>query len=72
MKSAKGLARVVDLRTKFNLAAVEDTEKTCIIVVQITCADRELTMGVVVDQVSEVLNLNADAIEPPPSFGWWV
>jgi purine-binding chemotaxis protein CheW len=60
---------VIDLRGKFNMARVEDTEKTCIIVVQVQQNGSTVTMGVIVDEVSEVLNFTADQIEPSPSFG---
>ena len=60
---------VISLRQKFNMAMVEDTEKTCIIVVQVQYQDTQLTMGIVVDEVSEVLNISDGQIEPPPSFG---
>jgi purine-binding chemotaxis protein CheW len=61
---------VIDLRLKFGLPDVEYTQRTCIIVVQIG-GDRANTtpMGVVVDGVSEVLNLSAQEIEDTPDFG---
>ena len=60
---------IVSLRKKFQMPAVADTEKTCIIVVQVAYGDREITMGIIVDEVSEVLNIGDGQIEPPPSFG---
>lgn len=60
---------VVDLRCKFAMSAVEDTEKTCIIVVQVRQEDLTVTMGIIVDEVSEVLNFGGDQIEPAPNFG---
>ncbi len=60
---------VVELRLKFEIEPVEDTEKTCIIVVQVTRADATITMGIIVDEVCEVLNISSDQIEPAPSFG---
>lgn len=60
---------VVDLRLKFGMQAKEDTEMTCIIVVQLVRAAQEMTMGIIVDEVSEVLNIAQEQIEPPPSFG---
>ena len=56
---------VVSLRMKFGLPAVEDTEKTSIIVVKAPYRDTEVTMGLVVDEVLEVLSLGADQIETP-------
>lgn len=60
---------VVDLRAKFNMKPAQKTEHTCIIVVEIIRDSRKLSCGIVVDHVSEVLNITADNIEAPPSFG---
>lgn len=60
---------VVDLRRKFNLPPIPDTELTCIVVVQFASPQGSVTMGVIVDQVSEVMNITADNVEPTPSFG---
>src|SRR5512145_451833 len=60
---------VIDLRLKFTLAAAEFTERTCIIVVEIMTTGRTVMMGIVVDSVSEVLNIKAADIEATPSFG---
>jgi len=60
---------VIDLRVKFRLEAREDTDRTCIIVVQMVRVDCQVTMGIIVDEVSEVLDLGDDQIEPSPSFG---
>jgi len=60
---------VVDLRLKFRMEAKEDTPRTCIIVVQLARAAQEMIMGIIVDEVSEVLDIDQDQIEPPPSFG---
>lgn len=60
---------IVNLRKKFQMPVVDDTEKTCIIVVQVAFKDAELTMGIIVDEVSEVLDIKSDQIEPSPSFG---
>ena len=63
------LIPTVNMRERFGLPHEEDTLKTCIIVVQIALAGHALTMGVIVDQVSEVLNILENQIEPPPDFG---
>jgi purine-binding chemotaxis protein CheW len=60
---------VVDLRAKFDMPSRERTEQTCIIVVQTTCASRKVNIGLIVDRVSEVLNIAGDSIEDAPSFG---
>ncbi|MCA9787861.1 MAG: purine-binding chemotaxis protein CheW [Calditrichaeota bacterium] len=60
---------VVDLRTKFGLPPATDTPETCIIVVDIPDGESSLQMSVVVDTVSEVLDISGEAIEEPPSIG---
>ena len=60
---------VADLRLKFGLERQEDTERTCIIVVQIDGGEHEVTTGIIVDEVSEVLDVAEDQIEESPSFG---
>jgi len=60
---------VVDLRLKFGLPEMEYTQRTCIIVVQVQFQASLLLMGIVVDGVSEVLNLAGGDIEDTPEFG---
>jgi len=65
---------VFDLRLKFGLEKKEDTDRTCIIVVRLSLdgnsADAsEVTLGIIVDEVAEVVNVPAEAIEPAPAFG---
>lgn len=60
---------VVDLRAKFGLEAVATTDKTCVIVVQVKRTAGMLVMGIIVDEVSEVLDVAGGQIEPPPAFG---
>jgi len=60
---------VVDLRLKFGIEAAEYTERTCIIVVEIDGASGAILMGIVVDAVSEVLNITGENIEDTPTFG---
>jgi purine-binding chemotaxis protein CheW len=60
---------VVDLGVKFGKAAVAETKRTCVLVVETRTKDETLTLGVIADAVSEVVDLGADDIEPPPAFG---
>src|SRR5215470_14441208 len=60
---------VIDLRRKFGFLAMEHTERTCIIVVDVDLAQMRVMMGVVVDSVSEVLNVTDTEIEETPEFG---
>lgn len=62
---------VIELRLKFGLPAVAYTPQTCIVVVEVTGADGHggSQLGVIVDAVSEVLDIAKSHVEPPPSFG---
>ncbi len=60
---------VVDLRLKFGMESIDYTERTCIIVVEITGSAGTVQIGIVVDAVSEVLNIGATDIEDTPTFG---
>jgi purine-binding chemotaxis protein CheW len=60
---------VVDLRLRFGLQAAAYTERTCIIVVEVAGANGSIMMGIVVDAVSEVLNIRGTDIESTPAFG---
>jgi purine-binding chemotaxis protein CheW len=60
---------VMDLRLKFGVEATEYTERTCIIVVEIAGASGTVQVGIVVDAVSEVLNIRGEEIEDTPTFG---
>lgn len=61
---------VIDLRLKFGLPAAEYTQRTCIIVTQVQGEGQAvMLMGILVDGVSEVLNLSGPEIEDTPDFG---
>lgn len=60
---------VICLRSKFGLEGVEYNARTCIIVVQVNGEAGPLQLGVIVDGVSEVLNITPSDIEDTPDFG---
>jgi purine-binding chemotaxis protein CheW len=62
---------VIDLRARFGLAEAEYTQRTCVIVLDLAASagNARLSMGVIVDGVSEVLNLQESQIEDAPEFG---
>jgi len=60
---------VIDLRLKFGMEATAYTERTCIIVVEISDRNRKIQMGIIVDSVSEVLNVKQGEIADTPTFG---
>ena len=56
---------IIDVRRRFNLPLREYDDRTCIIVVSVN----DNPVGLVVDQVSEVVDIAPDDIEPPPATG---
>jgi len=60
---------VLDLRLRFGMESMEYTERTCIIVVEIEGSSGTVMIGIVVDAVSEVLNIKGEEIEDTPAFG---
>ncbi len=60
---------VIDLRRKFGFPPQDYTERTCIIVVDVMLSGSRVMMGIVVDSVSEVLNIAGADLDEPPDFG---
>jgi len=60
---------VIDLRLRFGMAGECYTERSCIIVVEIANRSRAHQIGIIVDSVSEVMNIKEADIEETPSFG---
>ncbi len=56
---------VIELRIKFDMERQTDTEKTCIIVIQVAGEKENFTIGIIIDEVREVLNISDEEIEPP-------
>lgn len=60
---------VVDTRIKFGLPATEATQNTCIVVVEMEMDEEHINVGILVDAVEEVLEIDDSEILPPPSIG---
>jgi purine-binding chemotaxis protein CheW len=60
---------VIDLRLRFAIEARQYNDRTCIIVVEVDGQSGQVLIGIVVDAVSEVLNIRPEEIETPPAFG---
>lgn len=60
---------VIDLAARFGGQASEVQRRTCIVIVEVVQDDARHDIGIMVDAVSEVLEIQAGDIEPPPSFG---
>lgn len=60
---------VIDMRLKLGMPVAEQTQDTCIIVLEVMVDDDVIVMGAQADAVREVLEVNPDQIEPPPRLG---
>lgn len=60
---------VIDLAAKFGHAETAPTRTTCIIVLETRLDGEIAVVGIIADSVSEVVDIEADAIEAPPAFG---
>jgi purine-binding chemotaxis protein CheW len=60
---------VVDLAVKFGMPAAGISKFSCIIITEVMFQGENLTMGVLADSVSQVIELSADEIEATPPFG---
>lgn len=60
---------VVDLAARFGGRPSEITKRSCIVIIEVASGEERQDIGVVVDAVSEVLEIPATEIEPPPAFG---
>lgn len=60
---------IIDFRIRFAMDETDYTERTCIIVVEIDSCSGRIHIGIIVDSVSEVINIKGHEIEDTPSFG---
>lgn len=60
---------VVDLATKFGMEQKPVGKTTCIVIVEAQFEDQQTTVGLIVDAVSQVMELSEDDIQPVPDFG---
>lgn len=60
---------IIELRMRFNMEVKAYDDRTCIIVVDVPGPNGTVQVGMLVDSVSEVINIAPQDIEPPPDFG---
>jgi purine-binding chemotaxis protein CheW len=60
---------VIDLGARFGRGETKITRRTCIVIIEVPSGEEKQDIGVVVDAVSEVLEIPSSEIEPPPAFG---
>ncbi|MFW6103722.1 MAG: chemotaxis protein CheW [Bacteroidota bacterium] len=60
---------VIDTRLKFGMSPTEYTANTCIVVMEVEVEGENVQVGAIVDSVQEVLEIEQDQIQPPPTIG---
>jgi len=60
---------VIDLAVKFGLPPTVVAVRTCVVVFELASDEQTMSVGALVDEVSQVLDLAESEIQPPPSFG---
>ena len=60
---------VVDLSARFGRSKTKVSRRTCIVIIEVEGIEEKHDIGVMVDSVSEVLEIPRSEIEPPPAFG---
>ncbi len=60
---------VVDLRRKFGMGITEQTVNTCSVITEVEIDGETTLLGALADSVQEVIEFDADQIEPPPRMG---
>lgn len=60
---------VIDLNARFNRPAARIGKKSCIIIFDASRQGERAELGLLVDSVSEVVEIPAEQIEPVPDFG---
>ena len=58
-----------DLRAKLGMETCDDTDRTCIIIVEAAGLNNQNHCGLVVDEVAEVLDISQADLNPPPEYG---
>jgi len=60
---------VLNLHSKFNMTTTEETSKTCIVVVEISDKDKHLIVGIIIDEIKEVMQVTKDMLTDTPDIG---
>jgi purine-binding chemotaxis protein CheW len=60
---------ILNLHSKFNMSTVEETGKTCILITEISERQSTLTVGIIIDEVKEVMDINEEMLTDKPDIG---
>ena len=59
---------IADLRERLGMGTISHGPLSAVVVLRVSQGSRQRVMGIVVDAMSDVTNVNADDIKPPPEF----
>lgn len=60
---------VIDLASRLGQHTSKLTKRSCIVLVEIPVEDETQTVGMLVDEVNQILEIDESHIQPPPNFG---
>ncbi len=60
---------VVDLGARLGRGALEVSKRSCIVLVEVSAQQDRHVLGLLVDEVNNILDIPADNVKPPPTFG---
>ncbi len=60
---------IIDLRRQFDMNIAEITVDTCNIIIDVTLDNEEIAIGILADDVREVIDIDAGQLKPAPKFG---
>ncbi|MDR0304542.1 MAG: chemotaxis protein CheW [Chitinispirillales bacterium] len=60
---------ILNLHSKFNMPPVEETEKTCILITEISDRQSVLIVGIIIDEVKDVMDINEEMLTDKPDIG---
>lgn len=60
---------VIDLNARFGHGRSAVGKRTCVVIIEMVCGERRQDLGIIVDAVNEVLDIDQSDMEPTPNFG---
>ncbi len=60
---------VVDLAVKLGMGPATLTRWSCIVVVEVRMGEERVVLGLLADAIGQVIELEPEAVAPPPAFG---
>jgi purine-binding chemotaxis protein CheW len=60
---------ILNLHSKFNITSIEETSKTCILIAEISDRQSALIVGIIIDEVKEVMDITQEMLADKPDMG---